>query len=316
MTRSQRRRSGDGLRSGRGHELLRGSGGHGRRLPLGLERAQCAPDLVPPPAEGDPERGAAVRGGPAAHGVGAVGGRVAGPERRHRHRARQRRWRARSSTPGSRTSGSSDTPPSTSRPTRIGGAVHARARGADHRRAGRRHPRSGARVRHGRQGDDLLDARHHRAPRRHRQRARPDQPVAAHGARGTLGLRVQPAARPEQRAGRRRHGRHPQQAPRLPGHARRRGPHAHRATVAHHHPAEVRMEPDGDVPGHGPRGADVAVRDRREPGAVRRRRPPRGARARRARPPGGAGDLPHANGAVGATSCCRPARAGARARAR
>ena len=39
------------------------------------------------------------------------------------------------------------------------------------------------RLRQGRPGADLLDARHHRAPQRHRQRARADQPVAAHRAR-------------------------------------------------------------------------------------------------------------------------------------
>ena len=52
----------------------------------------------------------------------------------------------------------------------------------------------------------VLDARHHRAPQRRRQRAQPDQPGAAVRARRAHGLGAQPAARPEQRAGRRRHG--------------------------------------------------------------------------------------------------------------
>ena len=59
---------------------------------------------------------------------------------------------------------------------------------------------------------------HHRAPQRGRQRAGADQPRAADRARGALRLRAEPAARPEQRAGRRRHGRDPEPAARLPGH--------------------------------------------------------------------------------------------------
>ena len=72
---------------------------------------------------------------------------------------------------------------------------------------GRRHPRAGARLRPRRPRPDLLDARHHRAPQRRRQRARAHQPGAAHRPRRPLRLGPQPAARPEQRAGRRRHGR-------------------------------------------------------------------------------------------------------------
>ena len=64
----------------------------------------------------------------------------------------------------------------------------------------------------------VLDARDHRAPQRGRQRARADQPVAADRARGPLRLGPQPAAGAEQRPGRRRHGRDPEQAARLPGH--------------------------------------------------------------------------------------------------
>ena len=56
-------------------------------------------------------------------------------------------------------------------------------------------------------GAALLDARHHRAPQRGRQRLRADQPVAPDRPRRPLGLGRLPAARPEQRAGRRRHGR-------------------------------------------------------------------------------------------------------------
>ena len=60
---------------------------------------------------------------------------------------------------------------------------------------------------------------HHNA---RRQRPRADQPRAAVRPRRALRLGPQPAARPEQRAGRRRHGRDPEQAARLPGHRARR----------------------------------------------------------------------------------------------
>ena len=67
---------------------------------------------------------------------------------------------------------------------------------------------------------DLLDARDHRAPQRRRQRLRADQPLAARRRGRPLRRRPAAAARPEQRAGRRRHGRDPEQAAGLPGRAR------------------------------------------------------------------------------------------------
>ena len=79
---------------------------------------------------------------------------------------------------------------------------------------GRGHRRAGPRLRPGRPRPAVLDARHHRAPQRRRQRARAHQPGAAVRPRRPLRLRAQPAAGPEQRPGRRRHGRHPQQAAR------------------------------------------------------------------------------------------------------
>ena len=92
------------------------------------------------------------------------------------------------------------------------------------RRAGGGDPRDGARLRACRPGDDLLDARDHRAPQRRRQRPRAHQPRPALRPRRPLRLGPQSAARAEQRPGRRRHGRDPEQAARLPGHrARRRG---------------------------------------------------------------------------------------------
>ena len=67
---------------------------------------------------------------------------------------------------------------------------------------------------------DLLDARHHRAPQRRRQRLRADRPRPADRPRRPLRLRPQPAARPEQRPGRRRHGRAAEPAARLPATSR------------------------------------------------------------------------------------------------
>ena len=182
----------------------------------------------------------------------------------------------------------------------VGRAVHAGRGRAHHRRPGRRDPRRRARVRAGRPGDDLLDARHHRAPRRRRQRPVADQPGAAVRPRRPLRLGPEPAARAEQRAGRRRHGRDPEQADRLPGHrARRRGARAVRGRLGLHDRAALRLAPDADVPRHGARRAAHAVRDRREPGAVRGRRAAHPPAAARARLPGRAGHLPDEDGRAG-----------------
>ena len=177
---------------------------------------------------------------------------------------------------------------------RLGRAVDARAGRARDRRPRRGDPRRRPRLRARRPGDHLLDARHHRAPQRRRQRLRAHQPRAPHRPRRPLRLGAEPAPRPEQRAGRRRHGRDPEQAPRLPGHrARRRGPREVRAGLGHHDPAPLRLAPDADVRGDGARRAAHALRRRREPGPVRGRREAHEEAARGARPPGRAGHLPH-----------------------
>ena len=105
-----------------------------------------------------------------------------------------------------------------------GRAVHARVRRARDRRPRRRDPRARPRVRDGAAGDDLLDPRHHRAPQRGRQRPRPDRPRPADRARRPLRQRRQPAPRPEQRPGRRRHGRPAGPAAGLPARRERRAP--------------------------------------------------------------------------------------------
>ena len=106
----------------------------------------------------------------------------------------------------------------------VGRGLDARTRRAGHGRAGRDDSRAGPHVRHGQGRPAVLDARHHRAPQRRRQRARAVQPGAADRPGRPLRRRPQPAARAEQRAGRRRHGRAAQQAARLPGRRRRRRP--------------------------------------------------------------------------------------------
>ena len=197
---------------------------------------------------------------------------------------------------------------------RLGRAVDARAGRARDRRAGRGDPRRRPRLRARRPGDHLLDARHHRAPQRGRQRLRAHQPRAPHRPRRPLRLGAEPAARPEQRPGRRRHGRDPEQAPRLPGHrARRRGPRQVREGLGYDDPAPLRLAPDADVRGDGPGRAAHALRRRREPGPVGGRREAHEEAARGARPPGRAGHLPHQDRRAGRR---RPARLGELVRGR
>ncbi len=90
----------------------------------------------------------------------------------------------------------------------------------------RRDPRAGPRLRQRQGSPAVLDARHHRAPQRSRQRAVAVQPGDPHRPGRPIRRRAHAAARTEQRAGRRRHGSAPQQTPRIPGCHRRleRGP--------------------------------------------------------------------------------------------
>ena len=90
LTRSQRRRSDDGVRCRRRHLRLRGGGTRRPDRAVGLQRAGDAPDLLPPRAAGPPPRHPHVLGGPAPHLHRAVGRRLARARRRHRHRAGQR----------------------------------------------------------------------------------------------------------------------------------------------------------------------------------------------------------------------------------
>ena len=204
---------------------------------MGLERPGDAPHLLPPPPERGAARCAALRDRSAAHELRAVGRPVARARRRLRRRALEhdgaRDHPRRAPQRAVRRAGDRGV-----RGVRgLGRAVHARGGRAADRRARRRDPRDGARLRARRPGDDLLDARDHRAPQRRRQRPRADQPRPAVRPRRPLRLRPQPAARPEQRPGRRRHGRDPEQAAGLPGpRARRRSARPVRGRVGHPDP--------------------------------------------------------------------------------
>jgi len=251
---------------------------------VGLERPRDASDLLPPRPQGRAQRRAAVRRRPPAHGVGAMGRHLAGPRRRHRHRAVQH-------------DGARDHPRRPDqRPLhrarddrlrgvpRLGRAVDAGGGRARHRRPRAGHPRARSRVRARGPRDPLLDARHHRARHRRRQRPVAHQPRAADRPRRALRLGPEPAARPEQRPGRRRHGRDPQQAARLPGRpGRPRRPRPLRGRVGLRAPARAWLASLADVRRHGARRAQHALRAGREPRAVRGRLQ---ARPRAARGPG------------------------------
>ena len=284
---------------------------------MGLQRARGAPDLLPPRVEGDPQRGAHVRDRPAADHDRAVGRRVARPQRGQRRRAGER--------DGPRDHPRGAAQPRVHPPRHVGlrglrggrRAVHARAGRGAQRRAGRRDQGRRAHVRARGSRPDLLDAGDHRAPQRGRQRPRADQPGAADRARRPLRLGPEPAARPEQRAGRRRHGRDPEPAAGLPGpRDRPRGGREVRAGVGRQAHAEVRLAHDRDVRGDRPRRADDDVRARREPDPVRRRRPSRQAPVRGASTTSSYRTSSAPRPRSWPTSCCRPRPAGARQRAR
>ena len=236
---------------------------------MGLERPGDAPDLLPPPPPRGAERRAPVRHRSAAHELRAVGRPLARARRRLRHRPLERHG-ARDHPRGAPQRAVRRACHRGLRRLRgLGRAVHPRRGRAPDRRSRGRDPRDRPRLRARRPGDDLLDARDHRAPQRRRQRPRADQPRPALRPRRPLRLGPQPAAGTEQRAGRRRHGRDPEQAAGLPGRrARRRRPRPLRGRVGHADPPGIRMAPHADVPRDGARRAPDALRDRREPGPV------------------------------------------------
>ena len=210
---------------------------------MGQQRPGDAPDLLPPPPEGGAQRCPAVRRGSPPHHVRAVGRPVAGPGRGHRHRAGECDG-SRDHRRGPRERGVHRAGHQRVRGVQGGGgAVDPRARRAGHRRARGGDPGDRPRLRDRRAGDDLLDPGHHRAPQRRRQRPGADQPLAAVRARGPVGQRPQPAPRPEQRPGRRRHGRPPGSAAGFPARGERRAAGRLRRGLGRDDPAQARPEP-------------------------------------------------------------------------
>ena len=140
-----------------------------------------------------------------------------------------------------------------------------------------------------------MDPGNHRAPQRGRQRGVAVQSGPAHRPRGPPGLGSGAIAGPEQRAGRRRHGRHTQQVPRFPGRGRRRGAGQVRDRLPNQAQRRARQASDAHVRGHGGRRVAGLLRHRREPRRLRGRRRACPQAAGRPRHPRGAGHLhdPH-----------------------
>ena len=203
----------------------------------GVERARDASDLLPPPAEGV-RRGARLYAVDPRRTTGRVGRRVARARRRLGHRAgqhdRPRDHRGRASQNREfiehATTGF-EAYARRSSPTRSSAASAKPA--CRPTRSARWRTRTRAPI-----APDLLDARHHRAPQRRRQRAGAHQPGAADRPRRPLRLRAVTAARAEQRPGRRRHGRDPEQAPGFQDIERRRARPKFEARVGPTDPAE------------------------------------------------------------------------------
>ena len=158
---------------------------------------------------------------------------------------------------------------------------------------------------------------HHRAPQRGRQRPRADLPLAADRPRraSTAAASTRCAARTTSRAAA-TWARCPTGCPASSTSRTTSSASKCEAIWERARPAEARLAPVGHVRGDGPRRAHRAVRDRREPAAVRGRPPPDRAAPARPRPARRPGHLPDRDRARSPTSCSRPPRPGPRARAR
>ena len=206
LTRSLCRRSDDCLRCGWRHLGLRGGGTRRPDRALGLQRAGDPPDLLPPRAAGHPSgtrmyswtRATPPRRSGPTRWLGLdVGTDIALANTIGReiiHAGLVNEAFVQRATSGFDDYRATVEPYTLERPRRS--PASRRRRSASSRTPTPRRPRP-----------DLLDARDHRAPQRGGQRVRADQPRPPHGARRPLRLRSRPAARAEQRAGRRRHGR-------------------------------------------------------------------------------------------------------------
>ena len=200
--------------------------------PVGIERPRDASDLLPPRPEGraSTARGCtwsirAVRARPS--GPTAGSGSTSAPTSRS-----PTRWRARSSTPACVNHDVHRARDDRLRGVR--GAASSRGRSSEGERETGVPAQTDPRAAHAYARADramicwtLGITEHHNAVD---NVLCADQPRPADRARRPLRLGAQPAARPEQRAGRRRHGRDPEQAAGLPGHrGRSRGARAVRA---------------------------------------------------------------------------------------
>ena len=136
---------------------------------------------------------------------------------------------------------------------------------------------------------NLVDPGHHRAPQRGGQRAVVVQSGFAHRSCGSVGVGAGAAAGSEQRAGRGRHGGHPQQVPRFRQRGRPRPSGSLRGRLQPGAQPGARLAPHADVRGHGAGRPASAVCDRREPRRLRGRRGPRPSPDGRPGHPGGAG---------------------------
>ncbi len=141
----------------------------------------------------------------------------------------------------------------------------------DHRCARRCDPRTRALLRHRRQVADPVDARHHRASQRGRQRAVALQPRTADRSHRSLGFGSGPPAWTEQRAGRWRHGCAAEQAARLPRPDERRAARQVRSRLRDAAEPGRRYPPHADVRSNGTRRDDRGVRGRGESGRLRSR---------------------------------------------
>ena len=147
-----------------------------------------------------------------------------------------------------------------------------------------------------REGRHLLLDGHHPALARHRARAGPRQPRAAHRQPRPPRHGREPAARPEQRAGRLRHGRAARRLHRLPGGRRPGGATEVRGGLGRRaaRPARPRGHRGRSTPW--PPAPARALHRRREPDALRPRPAARGRGAQGPRLPRRAGHLPHRDG--------------------
>ena len=189
---------------------------------------------------------------------------------------------------------------------RVGRGVDARARRRGHRRPGRRDPRARPRLRPRRPGPAVLDARHHRAPQRRRQRASRSSTwpcCAATSGAGASGLNPLRGQNNVQGGG--DMGALPNRLPGFQDVEDDCRPGQVRGRVGRRRPAAQRLAPHRDVRRDGARRAARAVRDRREPGPVGGRRSPLDGAARGPRPPRRAGHLPHQDGRAGRRRAAR-----------